>query len=135
MTDPTPRALYGALWTFVLLNMLFRDIHEALRPGFLEEVMTGAVNGTPLTEGLFLAAAITLQIPLLMVVLPHVLGERANRIANGASALLVAGLIVIADRNDLDDMAHAAFELAALAVIVALAWRPRFLPHGRRALP
>lgn len=31
----------STLWIFTLLNVIFRDIHEFVRPGFLEELMTG----------------------------------------------------------------------------------------------
>lgn len=30
------RALLSTLWIFILFNMIFRDLHEFARPGFLE---------------------------------------------------------------------------------------------------
>ena len=33
------RGVLSSLWIFVLFNMLFRDIHEFLRPGAIEEFM------------------------------------------------------------------------------------------------
>ena len=44
------KAVLSTLWMFVLLNIIFRDIHDLFRPGFLEEMMTGSVNGTEVTE-------------------------------------------------------------------------------------
>ena len=44
------KAKLSTLWIFVLLNIIFRDIHEFFRPGLLEEMMTGVVNGTQVTE-------------------------------------------------------------------------------------
>ena len=38
------KALLSTLWIFVLFNMVFRDLHEFGRPGFLEEIMTGSVR-------------------------------------------------------------------------------------------
>jgi hypothetical protein len=34
--------------------MIFRDLHEFGRSGFLEEMMTGVVNGVQITDGLLL---------------------------------------------------------------------------------
>src|SRR5215216_2702946 len=48
------KALLSTIWIFVLFNIAFRDIHEILRPGFLEEVMTGTINGVQMTEGFLL---------------------------------------------------------------------------------
>ena len=31
------KALLSTLWSFVLFNMIFRDLHEFGRPGFIEE--------------------------------------------------------------------------------------------------
>ena len=54
------KAVLSALWIFFLLNMLFRDIHELFRPGLLEEMMTGIVNGTHITDQALLGASIAL---------------------------------------------------------------------------
>ena len=35
------RALLSTLWIFVLLNVIFRDLHEFFRAGMIEEIITG----------------------------------------------------------------------------------------------
>jgi len=47
MNDLDKRAKLSALWVFVFLNIIFRDLHELGRPGLLEEIMTGVVNEQP----------------------------------------------------------------------------------------
>lgn len=76
------KAKLSTLWIFVLFNIVFRDIHELFRPGFLEEIMTGTVNGVQLTEERLLVAGIMMEIPIVMVVLSRVLKYRINRWAN-----------------------------------------------------
>ena len=45
MSDFDKRAKITSLWIFVFFNVIFRDLHELGRPGFLEEVVTCVVNG------------------------------------------------------------------------------------------
>ncbi len=42
----------------VLLNMIFKDIHDLFIPVFLEEMMTGIVNGNQVTEPVLLIGSI-----------------------------------------------------------------------------
>ncbi len=42
------RGVLSSLWIFVFFNMLFRDIHEFARPGWIEELMSMEVaEGLP----------------------------------------------------------------------------------------
>ncbi len=111
------KALLSTLWVFVLLNMLFRDIHEIFRPGAMEEYMSLTVS-----EGAFLAAAFGLELMIGMVVLSRVLPRRANRWANiGVSLVTLAAFSANLPR-DLDDVAFMTFEVIGLAAIIWLAW-------------
>lgn len=117
------KATLSSLWIFVLLNMIFRDIHELVSPGLLEEMMTGIVNGTQVTDELLLLGGIMAEVGIVMVVLARVLKVRANRWAN-----IIVGaisIILVVSNNtapDLDDMFFAAIEVIALAVIIWYAW-------------
>ncbi|MEM7737508.1 MAG: DUF6326 family protein [Deinococcota bacterium] len=117
------KALLASLWLFVLMNIIFRDIHEFLRPDFLAEVMTGSIKGQPLTEELLLLGGVMAQIPISMVVLVWVLPPHANRWANLLATLFMVTITLIFGPGDLDDTFHAAVELLALMGIGYLAWR------------
>ena len=123
MNDLDKRAKLSALWVFVFLNMIFRDLHELGRPGFLEEVMTGVVNGVQVTDGLMLIGGIMIAVPLLMIPLIQFLNFKANRLAN-----IVIGVLQIASTignnlaPDLDDVFFAVIEITALLLILRLAW-------------
>lgn len=114
--------LLASLWLFVLLNILFRDIHELFRPGMLEEILAGIVNGTLVTDQLLLISGIVLEIPILMTVLPRVLAYRINRSLNIGAALLMIAATVAVPPRDLDDIWFFAIEIIALLVIIGLSW-------------
>lgn len=116
------KAKLSSLWIFMLFNVLFRDIHDFFRPGLIEEMMTGIVNGTQITEELMLIAGITLQIPIAMIVLSRVLKYRFNRPAN-----IIAGAITITfflgnAPKDLDDIWFLVIGIMTLLFIMWTAW-------------
>ncbi|MEM7111752.1 MAG: DUF6326 family protein [Chloroflexota bacterium] len=112
----------STLWIFALLNVVFRDIHELFRPGFLAEIMTGTVGGVEMNEGLLLQAGIMLELLIVMVLLARILPYRPNRWANIVVGLFAAVYILISGTNDLDDIFFAAIELLTSLLIVWFAW-------------
>ncbi len=119
------RALLSTLWIFVLLNMIFRDIHEFFRLGLLEEMMTGIVNGNQVTEQVMLIGAFMVEIPILMVLLSRILNYRINRWANIIIGAVTIALVIGMGQKDLDDIFFATVEVIALSAIIWLAvkWR------------
>lgn len=128
------QALLSTLWVVTLLNVVFRDIHEFVRPGFLEEVMTGSLNGTELTPELFLLGGVIVQVPIMMILLARVLPRSINRWAHLIAAPLMMLIVVTGRPADLDDYFHAGVELALLAVLFSLAWRWREAERRAQAL-
>jgi hypothetical protein len=132
----------STLWLVTLLNVLFRDIHEFVRPGFIEEVMARTASGAGLPEVAFLGFAVVLEIPIMMVLMARVLPRQANSWVNLIAApfmiiFVLSGLFI--DRPaDLDDVFHAAVEILLLTFIIWLAWRwqsasrqaPKLKPSG-----
>ena len=114
----------SALWIVVLFNMIFRDLHEFARTGYLEELLAMTSNGAQISEGLLLAAAIVLEIPIIMIFLTQVLNVKANRWANLIAAIMTIAMIV--GNNlvpDLDDVFFVVVECAALLLVIWFAWR------------
>jgi hypothetical protein len=113
------KAKLSTLWIFVLFNLIFRDIHEFARPGFLEGIMARQVS-----EELLLLGGIMIEIPIAMVLLSRLLKVRANRPANIiAGALMIVLVIVNNTAPDLDDIFFATIEVAAMSLIVWFAWK------------
>lgn len=115
------KALLSTLWVFVLLNFIFRDIHEFGKAETIERVLTGTYNGQVLTEGMFLIGGIMIEIPIAMVLMSRVLPVAANRWANMVAAPLW-GLTLIGMAADLDDYFHFTLIVVALGIIV---WQAR----------
>ena len=118
-----PRNL-STMWTYVLLSIAFRDIHEFLREGMIHELATeGTVYGNEVKDSTLLAAGIAYQLPLAMVLLSRVLPQRINRIANLAAVTVTALGIIAIWPKDGDDIVFGSFQLAALAAIAATGHR------------
>lgn len=133
----TWRLLLTSLWIYLLLNMLFRDVHEFFRSGFLQAALGGVVNGNVVTEQALFYGGIALQIPLLMIVLPQLLPVFANRCANAIAAVfMLAGTIAFNQHPDMDDLLFAATGTCALLAILWLIWQgPRQPDEPGRGVP
>ncbi len=124
ITGNNPKVFLSTLWIFILFNIIFRDIHEMFRPGMLEQMLSGTVNGTQMTNELLLIGSMMIEIPVLMVLLSRLLNYRINRWANVFTALfMVAAIYMNSGNPDLDDLFFAGIELITLAVIIWTVWQ------------
>ncbi len=118
------RTKLSVLWIFILMNLIFRDLHEFASKDFLEEALTGHVNGVKITEGLMLFGGVLAEIPIAMVVLSLMLKKKLNRIFNLVSgSIILAFLIFNIQTADMDDFFFLFFEIAASILILWTAFR------------
>ena len=126
MTEPTltrePRAFLSTLWLFFLLNIIFRDIHQFLSPGYMDWVIAGEMFGQKITDELLLFGGIAVEVMILMVLLPFVLPRRALRIVNIIAVIFTCGLILFTSPIDPDDWFFLVICLITLAVIARISW-------------
>lgn len=121
-----PRLLLSILWVFIILNFFARDIHELGRPGMLEQMMSGIIDGVVITEMLMLIGGIMIEIPILMTILALLLPHGMNRWANIGVGLLTMVMIVAMNlKPDLDNVFFMSIQLIALIAIVGIAWQWR----------
>lgn len=119
-----PRVLLSILWIFVILNFFARDIHELGRPGMLEQMMSGTIDGVVVTEMLMLLGGVMMEIPILMTVLALLLPLGVNRWTNIGVGLLTMTMIVAMNlQPDLDNVFFMGIQLIALLAIIGIAWR------------
>lgn len=124
--NDNPRLVLSILWVFIILNFFARDIHELGRPGMLEQMMSGTIDGVVVTEMLMLIGGVMIEIPILMTVLALLLPYGVNRWANiGVGFLTMAMIVAMNTKPDLDNVFFMSIQLIALAAIVWIAWRWR----------
>jgi len=117
------RTVLSTLWIFVLLNLFARDIHELGRPGMLQQIMKGIVDGVTITEELMLLGGVMFEIPILMVLLSQVLPYKINRRANIGAGVLTIIIEIYSNLNpDLDNAFFLVIKLLALTSVIWIAW-------------
>ena len=60
------RALLSTLYLFFILNIVFRDIHQFLSPGYMDWVIAGEMFGMKITDGLMLFGAFAVELTVLV---------------------------------------------------------------------
>lgn len=131
-------ALLSTLWIAVLLANLFRDIHEVLRPGFVDELAhDGTYYGTRVSDSTLFWSGIVLVLLVSVVVLARILPRRSNRRINVAAAALTAVGVLSSWPKDPDDFVFGAFQLIGVALVVTVCarWRHDISSSAKHATP
>lgn len=84
------KAILSTLWIFLSVNYIFCDVLSNMEAGALKGLLAGNVGGVNMTQGMLLFAAISLEIPFVMIVLSRVLNYKANRWTN-----IIAGIMMV----------------------------------------
>ncbi len=115
------QARITALWLFVMLNLVFRDLHEIVKADFLADALQGIHDGREITEAMFLVGGLIVAVPISMVALTWFLPRQPNRWANLVAAAFFGLMVASGLPGDLDDLFHGVLELIGLAGIMHLA--------------
>ncbi len=119
-----PQTLLSTLWIFVLFNMVFRDLHQLGKQSFIEEILTGVVNGVEITDELMLVGGFLAEIPIVMVLLSRILNNKVNKWANiVASVITMLVLLSGIASADMDDIFFLVIEVVAFIAIIVIAWK------------
>ncbi|MCV3271284.1 DUF6326 family protein [Roseobacter sinensis] len=120
-----PHTKLSVLWLFILLNIIFKDLHQFVMPGVIARLMTGEFNGVPITEELMLFGGIVVSVPIGMVPLSHLVQRRSLRPLTYCAAALTTVTMVPPQPVDLDDMYHFGLQLVAVGAIIWTVWQWR----------
>lgn len=119
--------LLSKLWVFLSLNYILCDLISNMEMSALRGLLDGEIAGITMTQEFLLFAAITLEIPFLMVVLSAVLPYKANRIINiGVGILMMIyqlGSFFVGSDATLHYIFFSGIEVIGNVVIVILAFR------------
>ena len=130
-----PNTLLFALWLFILLNIIFRDIHQMTLKSHLEMLLTGYYNGVLITDELMLLGGFLALVPITMVLLSLLLERWLLRPVTVVAVMFTAGPAALAPPTDMDDVLHFSVAFIALAVILWIVWRwPSQAATGAEAL-
>ena len=117
------KVLISTIWLFVLLNIIFRDIHEFISPGFLAEAIKGYVDGMQITETLVFVGALIVEVPIAMVLLSRILKSRVNRWVNIIASIITIAVTLSSIPKVPADIFFDVIEVMALLSIIFLAWK------------
>jgi hypothetical protein len=112
----------SALWLFILLNIIFRDLHQFGNKPFLEMLLSGTYNGIEVTDELMLLGGFLAEVPIAMVLFSLLLTRRIGRPVTFVAVFITAATLVSSAPSDMDDIFHLVIELAAMVAIVWTAW-------------
>lgn len=111
------------LWIFLIFNMAFADIFSFMNPGSLQQMMSGVVDGTQITSGFLLIAAIVTEIPIAMVFLSRFLKYAANRWINISGSILTILWVIAGGSWSVPTyIFFTAIEIICALVILWMAW-------------
>jgi hypothetical protein len=113
----------SALWLFILLNIIFRDMHQFALKSHLEMLLTGYHNGIEITETLMFFGAFLAEVPIAMVLFSLLLTRRICRPLTFVAVFITGATLVSSSPTDLDDVFFLTIELAAMVAILWTAWR------------
>ena len=123
----------SALWIAMLFLFAYVDIFGFFRPWFIDEIQSGIVAGTQISQGFLMFGTVYILIPSLMVFLSLVLKPTINRWTNIILALLYAISIVFFCIGE--TWAFYIFgsivEVLLLLLIVWYAWKWPYIKNGR----
>ena len=131
LRDGKIRGILSSLWIFFFINHFFMGLHEFANPAFIAQLLGG---GYAVSDSLLLTAAITIELPIMMIVLSRVLPNKINWIVNILIALFTIGLEIMNNPNpDLDNMFFLAAELTGFVtiIVISIRWRLRLAKENR----
>lgn len=115
------RMKLSTLWIVVMFTMVFADIVGFLNPGTLKAMMDGAV-GIQITQGVLLAFAVLIEIPIIMIFLSRILNYKLNRWLNIIAAVITILFVVGGGSPYLYYIFFASVEVICMLVIIWTAW-------------
>ncbi|MBW1294966.1 DUF6326 family protein [Aquimarina litoralis] len=122
-----PRILLSTLWIVILFNMIVRDLHEFLREGYIEQMMS-----LQIPEVNMLVYGFVAQIPIMMILLSRILKDKANTWYNTIAAVITSlGFLSTLPNADMDDIFFVIIENILLLVIIRVSWKLSKQPSKR----
>jgi hypothetical protein len=120
------KMVLSTLWIFVLMNMIYADILNTLKPGYLSELENVGQNMSGETVLFF---AFLMEIPIVMILLSRILNRKSNRIANFIAAplsilwVIVPSIVMSSSSTPLSYIFFATIETLSMVFILWYSWK------------
>lgn len=121
------RDILSTLWIFLSVNYILCDVLSNMEASVIRGLLEGKTAGIEMNQGFLLVAAISLEIPFVMIVLSKVLKFRINRIVNIIAGILMTiyqlGSFFVGSAPSLHYIFFSAIEIIGNLFIVGYAWK------------
>ena len=120
------QVLLSTLWIFAVLNYLYADVLGFFKPGMIEQIMTGSVEGMVFTPIFLLVGAILMETAIIMVLLSRILNYKWNRRTNIGSGIihtLAVSSSMFVGTPGLYYLFFGTIEIITTISIIVIAWR------------
>lgn len=122
------KTLLSTLWIFLTVNFIFCDVFSLHDQKNLQNLLSGEVGDTTITQPFLLLFSIIMEIPMLMILLSRLLKYRTNRALNLIAAVLLLILQFITlfwGENTLHYKFFSFIEILTCIAIIGLSWQWR----------
>ena len=117
------KVVLSILWVFVLMNMIYADILNTLKPGYLAEL---EYVSTEISGEMVLLFAVLMEIPIAMIIISRLLDRKNNRIANFVAIPISICWVIIpsilSPNTPLSYIFFASVEVLTMLIIFWFAW-------------
>ena len=120
------KIVLSLLWVFVLMNMIYADILNTLKPGYLNEL---EFVGKNISGGTVLFFAFLMEIPIAMILLSRILNRKAIRISNFIATpisilwVIVPSIVMSNGNTTLSYFFFATVETVTMIFILVYCWK------------
>ena len=120
------KVVISTLWVFVLMNMIYADILNTLKPEYLQEL---EYVGTNISGETVLLFAFLMEVPIAMILISRIMNRKCNRIINFIAApvsilwVIVPSIILNEGKTPLSYIFFASIETTAMLFIIWYSYR------------
>jgi hypothetical protein len=120
------KTVLSFLWIFVLMNMIYADILNTLKPGYLLEIDK---VGKTISGETVLFFAVLMEIPIAMILISRLCNRSFNRTINFIASpvtilwVVIPSLIMNNGNTPLSYIFFASVEVATMLFILYYAWK------------
>ena len=111
--------LLSTLWVVVMINVAMADIFQFM----MAQMEGGSAPSLQVPIAGMFVFAIIMEIPIAMIILSRVLGQRSNRLANTIASIITIAFVLLGGSANLVYGFFADIEISCLLLIIWFVWK------------